>query len=168
MKICRKCGKEKSLDDFSPNNRVKDGRQSYCKSCYSTLSGAARERRKQSDPEGYKKARRQSYLNYVAKHPDKIKAGNISRHGIKLENFQERLAKQDHACAVCRRDNIGKGRGRLHIDHDHSCCPGPKSCGKCVRGLLCTYCNTGLGGLRDNPAIILNALTYLSQGVVNA
>ena len=27
--------------------------------------------------------------------------------------------------------------GALCVDHDHKCCPGKKSCGKCVRGILC-------------------------------
>lgn len=27
------------------------------------------------------------------------------------------------------------------IDHDHKCCPGHRSCGSCVRGIVCRSCN---------------------------
>lgn len=60
---------------------------------------------------------------------------------------------------------------RLSIDHDHSCCPssfetrGRKvSCGGCVRGLLCSTCNTALGLLQESPERIRGLLSYL-EGV---
>jgi hypothetical protein len=54
---------------------------------------------------------------------------------------------------------------RPRIDHDHSCCPVPlsgvsRSCGKCVRGLLCVRCNTWLGWLEKYAE---SARTYLGS-----
>lgn len=51
----------------------------------------------------------------------------------------------------------------MHIDHDHSCCPGKGSCGKCVRGILCRNCNVGLGFLKDSIPRLEDAISYLSS-----
>lgn len=73
------------------------------------------------------------------------------------------LAEQAGRCAICRTDEPG-GSGTWHIDHDHSCCPGRKaSCGRCIRGLLCTRCNIGLGNLQDNPETIRAAADYVER-----
>ena len=40
----------------------------------------------------------------------------------------------------CRNPNCDQTQD-LQVDHDHACCPGGTSCGKCVRGLLCYSCN---------------------------
>lgn len=50
---------------------------------------------------------------------------------------------------------------RLSIDHDHSCCPGKGSCGLCVRGVLCSRCNTALAFLQDSPSKIKHLLDYI-------
>lgn len=64
-----------------------------------------------------------------------------------------------YGCSVCGRTDI-----RLAIDHDHSCCPeSGRSCGKCVRDLLCSNCNTILGLCKDNPDILNDLATYVTQ-----
>jgi hypothetical protein len=37
MKLCRKCGKYKSLDNFNTDRHQFDGKQCYCKDCISKL-----------------------------------------------------------------------------------------------------------------------------------
>jgi hypothetical protein len=67
---------------------------------------------------------------------------------------------QGGKCAICQRAT-GDGRKRLAIDHDHSCCPGKTSCGQCVRGLLCSPCNSVLAHFRDSDATAIRAWAYL-------
>lgn len=80
-------------------------------------------------------------------------------------SFQEadhydRLYKlQDGKCAICARAT-GKTK-RLAVDHDHSCCNGPTSCGFCIRGLLCSTCNQFLGHVRNNPQAFARGVAYL-------
>jgi hypothetical protein len=70
------------------------------------------------------------------------------------------LVRQGGGCAICRRDN---GKRLLAVDHDHACCPGERTCGKCVRGLLCDGCNHGLGKFRDDPELLRRAAEYAAR-----
>jgi hypothetical protein len=85
---------------------------------------------------------------------------NMKRYGITREEFDALLERQNGRCAIC-----GESFGDVapHIDHDHSCCPREKACGKCVRGLLCASCNRGLGCYRDSPERLFNAAVYLER-----
>ena len=86
----------------------------------------------------------------------------LSRYGITADQFEEMLEAQGGRCAICRAPTPG-GRGTWHIDHDHSCCASRKCCGKCVRGLLCSGCNQGLGNFKDDPARLESAVRYLKR-----
>lgn len=60
-------------------------------------------------------------------------------------------------CAACG------GTQRLSIDHDHACCSDSGSCGKCVRGLLCAWCNTALGQVGDSVERLELLIAYLRR-----
>lgn len=54
----------------------------------------------------------------------------------------------------------------LHVDHDHSCCPGNESCGNCVRGALCRTCNILLGWVEragDSRSILSGLEKYITS-----
>lgn len=90
----------------------------------------------------------------------------VARYGITQSAYLAMLDRQGGVCAICRQPETAIIKGRvaaLGVDHDHSCCPGKRACGKCLRGLLCGKCNTMLGGARDDPAILQAALDYLGR-----
>lgn len=83
------------------------------------------------------------------------------QYGIGADWYDALLAEQGGGCAVCQRPESGPS---LAIDHDHACCPTPKrSCGRCVRGLLCEDCNRALGMLGDNPVTIDRLAAYVRR-----
>ncbi|HJD78661.1 MAG TPA: endonuclease VII domain-containing protein [Corynebacterium pollutisoli] len=91
-----------------------------------------------------------------------------SRYHITLDDYLTMLEEQGGGCAICGMVEFGDKRiARLHVDHDHSCCPGQLSCGECVRGLLCRGCNTALGNFGDDAVRLLRAVEYLTQNSLN-
>lgn len=79
------------------------------------------------------------------------------------EEYDHLLEEQGNVCAICHKPD--PGGSRLAVDHDHRCCPtqGIRTCGSCNRGLLCVNCNTALGSLGENVAILRSALSYLEN-----
>lgn len=85
------------------------------------------------------------------------------RYGMALDQVHQALEEQDYKCAICQREFTDDGYTRYSIDHNHACCPELPACGKCFRGLLCKYCNSALGYLNDDPAILRAALEYIER-----
>jgi Recombination endonuclease VII len=83
--------------------------------------------------------------------------------------FRKLLDLQGGRCACCGDEldiDLRPRPGRLsrvHVDHDHSCCAGARSCGKCVRGILCVNCNAMLGRAKDDPERLRSGAEYLER-----
>lgn len=98
------------------------------------------------------------------------KSDRLVSHNIQLDTYKEVLARQDFRCKICQTELDLTYKPKKHtsnspaVDHDHKCCNGPRSCGKCFRGILCVKCNAGIGFMNDNPFALLNAAKYLLSG----
>jgi hypothetical protein len=143
MKTCTKCKEQKDLAEFPKAKQYKDGVRNECKKCYTAYM-----------------------TSYYNSNPDKKAAKvamnsgkdtNWKRHKITEEQYIIMLNKYDGKCYSC------KDREATCIDHDHSCCNvSRRSCGNCIRGLLCHNCNTALGLMKDNKESILLLVEYIS------
>jgi len=142
-KICRTCSKEKSVEDFYKGANYRGGYVHECKPCFKSIR-----------------------KDYKANLPKERRIVNQRRQQLKLyslttEDYDEMLVRQGGVCAVCR--TAPQDNRALAVDHDHSCCPDKRSCGKCVRALLCTNCNTILGMAGDDPDRLERLADYLRK-----
>jgi len=62
------------------------------------------------------------------------------------------LEQQNNSCAICGIDASELPR-ELSVDHNHETLQ--------IRGLLCTYCNVGLGYFKDDTTLLSMAIEYL-------
>jgi len=165
VKTCCTCKADKPLSEFGKNKRQKDGHQRRCLECARTASAEYYRR--------HKDRANAATREWAKRNPDRVNANNkrwreanpekmaLARkranvrflYGLAPDEYE---AMTSAGCAVCGSHN------RLHVDHDHSCCDGrSRGCGNCVRGILCSTCNTGIGFLRDDPALLRKAIAYL-------
>ena len=80
----------------------------------------------------------------------------LRNYGMTLEDFNRMMTNQKGVCAICH-DPLTSA----NVDHDHSCCPGKLSCGKCIRDLLCGPCNKMIAFAKDNPLILRSGAAYV-------
>lgn len=100
-------------------------------------------------------------------HPEKWWYRTIKKlYGMTSSDYTKLLSQQESRCAICGKHQQDLSR-RLSVDHNHSCCSGKTSCGKCIRGLLCDKCNHGLGQFNDSVYLLKNAIQYINKGVAN-
>jgi hypothetical protein len=136
-KACTRCGEVKLLTDYSPAQRYD----------------------KRGRPKGPLDGRSswcRACLAEAARHRQAVKA-----YGLTLDEIASMEASQGGKCAICGTTTplpTGSRRAlwtRFAVDHCHAC--------GVVRGLLCSACNTGIGHLRDDPAVLRAAIAYLER-----
>jgi hypothetical protein len=78
------------------------------------------------------------------------------RYNLERTDYERMFRRQKGLCSICRINPA------THVDHDHTCCPEKaRSCGKCIRGLICDKCNRMLGWAKDNAVTLRRAAKYL-------
>ena len=110
-----------------------------------------------------KEERNEWYRKWLAEDPRRpLDKSLYTAYRIRLSDWEQMLEEQDGVCFICGVAEVsGK---RLAVDHDHRCCNiSAKSCGECIRALLCQNCNKGLGAFGDNPDLLRAAADYIEM-----
>ena len=141
-KTCTQCSETKNLSEYYKDSRSKKP-WNYCKACASDR----RKQRYRDNPEREKSAMKSYHLR--------------KNFGISEEQYKYLLESQGGVCLICKSPDSKMRGARFAVDHDHRCCPGQKTCGNCIRGLLCHPCNRLLGQAGDDPDTLIKAAGYL-------
>jgi hypothetical protein len=114
-------------------------------------------------PEKYNAIRKRAATKYRKANPEKVMALQRKRalhrkFRMTVEDYDRMLVAQNGVCAICRKPEKIRPRGRpnrLAVDHREE----PFM----VRGLLCNVCNRGIGMFQDDPALLRAAAGYLER-----
>lgn len=174
MKTCKKCGQEKSIDDFHRHPENKDRRQTACKKCRLEHSKEHNKKMQAKNAEVIRTGRVMRCIQceeyktdydfstdrtykHGLKHVCKIcdaKNCKTSKYGLTHREQDALYAAQKNKCPICHAKlEVDK---KSHFDHCHAT-------GK-VRGILCGPCNQAIGLFKENTDAMLNAVKYLQSG----
>lgn len=181
-KECTVCQTIKPFSEFGKNRTSASGLHSWCKKCISDKTLEKRGGRvfKQlAKTETHKQCRiceqMKPYSEYAGKDSRSKQKQSyciecqkfmgtervLKRYGLTVETYMQLFRNQGGVCKICNKPEID--RKRLAVDHDHACCSGASSCGKCIRGLLCSKCNKALGMVSDDISVLESMIGYLKN-----
>ena len=168
---CRTCKEEKPVSEYHRKSSSSTGRASRCKPCERVVQAEYYQRNKekikarvsawQIENADKKRANDARYRASGKKQYDNNRQARRRKrvYGITEEQYAEMLERAGGVCEICGRVPSEVSSKGACVDHCHET-------GK-VRGILCIPCNTGIGNLRDDPAVLRKALSYLENHSVH-
>ena len=158
-KTCTRCHLEKPIEAFHKKSSGLYGVRSECKDCRSAppKEWSSGYRTCSSCDQTKPNSDFTSSSNGSPRRVCKVCRHRFYNYGLSQERLDRMLEMQSGRCAICTNE-LGD---RFCVDHDHECCAGTKTCGNCIRGLLCVQCNSRLGWYEQYRA---EAHAYLSGG----
>jgi hypothetical protein len=164
MATCKVCKTEKGDSDFTRTG----AKRSQCRDCvraYSQKYYATHKARLNQRNTEWVKGNRDRRLDHLRKY-QRENASRVARasrqshllrkYGLSVCDYEAACERASHACEICG-ETCPTGT-RLSVDHDHMT--------GSLRGLLCRWCNAGLGHFRDDPTRLAAAVAYLNRGGV--
>lgn len=163
MRVCTQCHEAKPVDLFAKSNTAKDGLHTWCKSCKAASARcwgeSNKDRRREyqarkyaENPERYRQQARLWHRANHARSLENKRKWKLALHGLNDDQKAAMLRQQSNGCAICAEPlDMQKAR----VDHCHTT--------RAVRGLLCHWCNVGLGHFSDSPATLRAAADYLER-----
>jgi len=172
-KTCIRCKETKTIDNFYKIKQRFDYYCKYCRNATSLISHRSGKKRPQCTVEGcnlsnyaigmckmhYERNRRNGSTqlknygreSYGGRKYEDVRRNHLNRmFGLTIEKYND-MAKD--GCEICGKKQLH--HKQLHVDHDHKCCPVQKykdgttkyykTCGLCIRGILCDRCNGNVG-----------------------
>ena len=132
FKKCNRCEEIKSISNFYVNLNMRDGHSNMCKQCSTA---------------------KQKQLNASKEKKLLFKENNLKRnYDLTQEEYNKILLEQGNKCIICGKDQ-SESQKAFAVDHNHIT-------GR-VRGILCSWCNTGIGLFKDDPKTLYRAIQYL-------
>lgn len=136
---CKKCRKEKKLKNYQKDFKLCSGcnlEKPNTNKYYHVRNGGIR-------------ARNRSLCRVC--HSESMRKNHLLRsYNLTIQDYTNMYNIQKGKCAICNNEY-----DLLHVDHCHTRCN--------VRELLCDTCNRGIGYLKEDINILLNAIKYLQK-----
>src|SRR5713101_3674591 len=113
------------------------------------------EGRRNSQPQAHAKKLACDKRYYYRHREARLDAQRRINYGIPLGTYQTMFIQQSGQCAICRRPEKGRYKGRiksLAVDH-------VQATGE-IRALLCQGCNRRRGGFRHDPNRLRGVIDY--------
>lgn len=186
MKHCNTCGLDKPETDFYKHIRTNDGLCARCKQCDYEKHKLYRETNQHRVSlyrkiyyASHKEIELEQMKTYRAKQEqekcikqqeqkikqDKVLASKLRRKemnralslkkkfGISVEQYDNMLIAQNGVCAICH--GLNGNKHNLAVDHDHKT--------GAIRQLLCQRCNTSIGLLEEDTALLQKMIDYIKM-----